>query len=228
LYYNKLRQHINKECKILNIIDHSSDKYIDTEQNTCMFILQKCKGNNNKYIYEKNNNIIFNTIDNIKRIKKYYSESKILDELDFKVSVGNLVWNQNKDILTNDNTKTRLIYNSNIVNNKLELVEFKDEKKKNYIDKPGNTEPVLVVNRGYGKGEYKFNYCLIDIKEQYLIENHLICIQPKEKISKENLIEKYKTIMKSFDNKKTAEFVKLYFENNAINTNELQHILPIF
>ena len=26
-------------------------------------------------------------------------------------------------------------------------------------------------------GEYKFNYCLIDTDKDYLIENHLICIE---------------------------------------------------
>ena len=228
LYYNKLRKHINKNYKILNIIDHSSDKYIDTEQNTCMCILQKCKGDNSLYIYEKNENIVFNTLLNIKKIKEYYIDSKTLDELEFNVCVGKLVWNQHKPILTNDKTKTRLIYNSNIVNKKLEFVDFKDSNKLNFIDKPGQNGPILVVNRGYGKGEYKFSYCLIDIKEEYLIENHLICIQSKNKMNNVKLIKKYKKIIKSFENKKTEDFVKLYFENNAINTSELQYILPIY
>lgn len=229
LYYDKLRQNINKNYKILNIIDHSSDKYIDTEQNTCMFILQNCKGDNKSFIYEKNNNIIFNTKSNIKQIKSFYEEAKTLDELGFQVSVGKLVWNQNKDILSDDDSKTRLIYNSDIVNNKLQVTSFKDPKKKNYIDKLGVKGPILVVNRGYGTGEYKFNYCLIDLEDkEYLIENHLICIKPKKEMKKDKLIKEYNKIIKSFENKKSSEFVKLYFENNAINTNELQFILPIF
>ena len=229
LYYDKLKEYINKNYKIIDIVDHSSDKYIDTEQNTCMFILQNCKGDNTSFIYEKNNNIIFNTKSNIEQINSFYEEAKTLDELGFEVSVGKLVWNQNKDILSNDDSKTRLIYNSDIVNNKLQVTSFKDPKKKNYIDKSGIKGPILIVNRGYGKGEYKFNYCLIDLKDkEYLIENHLICIKPKKGMKKEKLIKEYKKIIKSFENKKSSEFVKLYFENNAINTNELQFILPIF
>ena len=229
LYYDKLRQHINKNYKIIDIVDHSSDKYIDTEQNTCMFILQNCKGDNKSFIYEKNSNIIFNTKSNIKQIKSFYKEAKTLDGLGFEVSVGKLVWNQNKDILSDDDSKTRLIYNSDIKDNKLQVTSFKDPKKKNYIDKPGVKGPILVVNRGYGKGEYKFNYCLIDLEDkEYLIENHLICITPKKEMKKEKLIKEYNNIIKSFENKKSSEFVKLYFENNAINTNELQFILPIF
>jgi hypothetical protein len=34
--------------------------------------------------------------------------------------------------------------------------------------------------------------------------------------------------MKSLSNKKTQEFIKTYFGNNAINTTEINYILPIF
>ena len=45
---------------------------------------------------------------------------------------------------------------------------------------------------------------------------------------KEDLIALYKKIIESFKNKKTLEFIKLYFGNNAINTVELCKILPIY
>tara|TARA_B110000208_G_C11776672_1_gene432269 strand:+ start:199 stop:1446 length:1248 start_codon:yes stop_codon:yes gene_type:complete len=228
LYYNKLREKIFTEYKIVDIIDHSCNEYLETEQNTFMFIVQKCKGRNNSFTFKLDNNIIFNTKKNIKLIKKLYDNTTTLDKMGFKVCVGTCVWNQNKDILTNDSSKTRLIYNSNIVNNELKLVEFNNEQKKNYIDKKGKNDIILVVNRGYGKGEYIFNYCLIDINHEYLIENHLICIEYIDKIKKEELIKKYNTIIQSFNNNKTNEFIKLYFENNAINTTELQYVLPIF
>ena len=96
------------------------------------------------------------------------------------------------------------------------------------IEKDGLTEPLLVLNRGYGKGTYKFNYCLIDIEKPYLIENHLICIKSINKLNKKDLINKYKKIINSFENNKTVEFIKLYFTNNAINTTELNYILPIY
>jgi hypothetical protein len=41
---------------------------------------------------------------------------------------------------------------------------YKDEDKKNYIDKDGLAEPILVLNRGYGKGSYILNYCSIKFK----------------------------------------------------------------
>ena len=228
LYYNKVRDEIYKNYKIIDIIDHSKNEYLETEQNTCMFIIQKCKGKNNKFTFKLDDNIIFNSKETIKKITELCNNTTSIDKMGFKVCVGTCVWNQNKDILTNDNSKTRLIYNSNIVNNELKLVEFSNKQKKNYIDKEGKKDIILVVNRGYGKGEYIFNYCLVDIEEDYLIENHLICITSKDVVEKEELIKKYKIIINSFNNKKTNEFISLYFENNAINTTELQYVLPIF
>lgn len=220
LYYNKLRTFIDKNCKIIDIVNCKDDDYLETAQETVIFIVQNKKSSNDKYKLEKGNLLIFNTKDNIKKIKKLYENSKSLDELDCTINVGTVVWNQHKDILTDDNKKTRLIYSGDIKDNKLILTNYKDPQKKNFIDKEGNSETILVLNRGYGKGEYVFNYCLIEHKN-YLIENHLICIKSKDK-------SVYKKIIESFNNKKTGKFVKLYFGNNAINTTELKYILPIY
>jgi hypothetical protein len=165
------------------------------------------------------------------RLKELYKDSKTLSELGFKVSVGTVVWNQCKDILTDDNTQTRLIYSSDIQNNALTIKQYNNEQKKNYIKKAGVNRPLIVINRGYGVGEYKFNYCLIDNDKDYLIENHLICIEYislEEAISKEQLIAKYNKIIMSLKDKRTQDFIDVYFGNNAINTTEMNCVLPIY
>lgn len=232
LYYDKTRKHISKYYKILHIIDCASDKYIDTQQDTIILIVQKTKiYNNSPFILEKHNYTIFVTEENKQTLMKLYTNSSSLWDLGFKVSVGTVVWNQCKDILTHDTTKTRLIYSSDIDNNKLIMKKYNNDEKKNYINKEGITRPVLVINRGYGVGEYKFNYCLInesnDYKE-YLIENHLICVECQTELEDNKLIELYKKIMLSFDDERTLEFINIYFGNNAINTTELNYMLPIY
>jgi hypothetical protein len=88
---------------------------------------------------------------------------------------------------------------------------------------------MILLNRGYGVGEYKFNYCLIDEKKEYLVENHLICIEYKdETLTHKEMIEKYEKIICSLNDKRTLEFVPLYFGNNAINTTELNFVLPVY
>tara|TARA_B110000093_G_scaffold148699_1_gene161827 strand:+ start:1559 stop:2806 length:1248 start_codon:yes stop_codon:yes gene_type:complete len=235
LYYNKLRKYINNNYTIISI-SSTNDKYLDTSQKTILFII--CNNKNNiilkeeenehNFVLTKDNYIIFNTLDNIRKIKELYISSTTLKREGFIVSVGKVVWNQVKDKLTYDKTKTRLIYSGDISNNKLELTKFKNSYKKNYIDMVGKNKQVILINRGYGVGSYKFNYCIIDVDFDYVVENHLLIIEYTKIIEKKDLIIKLNNIIKSLDNKKCLDFIKLYFKNNAINVNEIENILPIY
>lgn len=231
LYYNKTRGYINENFKILDIVE-CVDKYIETQQETIILIVQKTttEYQNSKYYLNVGSSIIFGTPQSIVELSKLYENSTSLTKLGFKVKVGTVVWNQCKDILTNDNSKSRLIYSSDIKNNKLIMKEYSNKQKKNYIDKDGETDPLLVINRGYGVGTYNFNYCIINehTNDEYLIENHLIYIKYNKTIDNNTLIDMYKKIIMSFKHNKTKKFIKIYFGNNAINTSELANILPIY
>jgi adenine-specific DNA-methyltransferase len=232
LYYDKTRKHIIQNYTILNIIECCDDKYIDTKQDTIILVLQneKPKNNNTEYNINISGYNIFGTPDNISKLTELYTDTKTLSDLGFNVSVGNIVWNQHKKDLTDDSDKTLLIYSSDITNNKLTIKQYANKEKKNYINKTGTDEALLIINRGYGVGCYNFNYCIINENDniKYLIENHLICIKYMKSLSKKELVIKYKKIMKSFNDYKTIEFIKIYFGNNAINTTELCKILPIY
>ena len=254
-YYRFLREHILKKFKIL-AIHECNEKYIETGQDTIMMIIQnsarKSKEtddietkqkyrtlnleNNEEYFINRRCEWVFLTNRNRQKIKKLYENSTSLHELGFNVRVGRLVWNQNKEILTDDNTRTRLIYSSDIKDGKLITQEYKNPEKKNYIKQKGIQDMILLVNRGYGKGTYSFNYCLLDVEFEYLIENHLICIEYRgidknkntKKLKRSELLKKYKAIIKSFEDTRTKQFVECYFGNNAINTSELNYYLPIY
>ncbi len=233
LYFAKVRQRVYNEFEILNLFE-CDDNYIETKQKTIILIIRK-KEKMTKIILNKNKLFVveqamsaLGTRENIKTIKNLMKETKTLEQMGFKVTVGKVVWNQNKQILTSDKNKTRLVYSSDISDKTLVFKEYSNEAKKNFIDKKGQTGPILVLNRGYGVGDYKFEYCLINESFEYLIENHLICIEHIGLIDDEELFKKYETIIESFENDKTLEFIKTYFGNNAINTTELCKILPIY
>lgn len=229
LYYDKTRKYINQHCTILHIVE-CNDVYMETKQPTVLLILQKTKTtpDNNAYILIRNGYVIFGVETNIKELKLLYDKSNHLSSLQFDVNVGTVVWNQCKSILTDDTTQTRLIYSSDILNNDLIFKKYKNDEKKNYIERPGRTGPVLVVNRGYGTGIYNFQYCLITGEVEYLIENHLICIHYTGSLKETYLMNLYEKIITSLNDPRTKKFIKLYFGNNAINATELKYILPIY
>jgi type I restriction-modification system DNA methylase subunit len=234
LYYDKTRKHIVSAFEILHILE-GTDDFLETSQGTIILILRNASKsltvNKSPYVFDIGGYTIIGYPQHISELRSLCSNATTLSDMGFTVSVGNVVWNQCKPLLTDDTTKTLLIYSSDIKNNKLTIQTYSNKDKKNYIKKTGSKEPVLVVNRGYGMGNYKLQYCLIDEDDQeYLIENHLICIKitPHTYIDRENAIGRYNQIIRSFENEKTHKFIRLYFANNAINTTELHKIVPIF
>ena len=228
LYYNKLRDLIDKNYEIISIEDCEGAKWLETTQETMILCVKKKVGNNGEWVIKKGEYTIFNTKEKVKRITELYEGSKTLNEMDFKVNVGNVVWNQCKKQLSMDENDTRLIYSGDIKDKKLIKKAYKNVEKKNYIKKEGNNDIILVMNRGYGVGRYNFDYCMIDMEEKYLIENHLICIRYEKEIEKEDKRKLYEKICGSLDDERTKEFIRLYFGNGAVNTTELREIIPIY
>ena len=92
-YYEKTRNYIYENFKILHILEGSCD-YLETSQNTVILIVQNTKKNvkNDNFII-RINGIIFGTPKNI-NIRKLYKDNTTLKDLGFIVKVGNIVWNQ--------------------------------------------------------------------------------------------------------------------------------------
>jgi hypothetical protein len=230
-YYSSIREHLIQNGNILNIIDFEKDnKFIDTQQTTIGLIFQKT---NNKtispYSLKIENNYIFT--GNLLKLHTIFEGSTTLQKLGLNVKTGNIVWNEKKELLTNDNTKTMLIYNSNITkNNELNIMEFSNKDKKQYINLTGSIEPIIVVNRGNGNSKYKLNYSIIELNKPYLVENHLNIIYPTNKTlySSIELLNLYNKILISFQNPKTLLFIKEFLGNNSLSKTELLTIFPIF
>jgi adenine-specific DNA-methyltransferase len=232
-YYSKIRNYIKETCKIIEIIDFEKDnKFIDTQQSTFGIILKKEP--NNKiasiecnYSIKFNNNFMF-TNDSV-FLKSLLEGTTTLEKLGLSVRTGNIVWNQHKDKLTDDDNETVLIYNTNLTKeHTIDLKTFKNEEKHQYIRKDGRLEPILVVNRGNGNSTYKLNYALVTNIGPYLIENHLNEVYSIKKLKKEELIILFNKVIQSFENPKTQLFINLFLGNNGLSKTELETIFPIY
>jgi hypothetical protein len=202
----------------------------DTLQPTsAFFIRNKIRKTPSPMVYDFNGISLFT--DQKKLFQNLVKNTKTLTELDFTVKNGDTVWNQLKDKMSNNDEDMLLIYTDNIKNNKFQLTTFKTPKKEQYIktDRTGNTEPCIIISRGYGNSTYAFNYALLDIDKPYLHENHIIGIFYKNPEStRDEKIEKLNKIIESFNDPKTKEFIENFSGNNALNTTEIKNILPIY
>ena len=231
LYYSKIRNYIKQTCSIIKIDDYSSlNDFIDTDQSTFGLVLQKntaeVEPTECKYSMLFNGNFMFT--NNSSELREIFEGATTIEKMGLKVRTGQVVWNEVKDELTNNEADAVLIYNTNISkDNKLELKKFKNDQKGQYINRDGRSDPVLVVNRGNGNSAYKLNYAVIS-ECSFLVENHLNEIYAPEGMNSKHALETYKKIIRSFENPKTKKFIKMFLGNNGLSKTELETIFPIY
>jgi hypothetical protein len=234
-YYSKIRNYIKSTCSILDIIDfETTADFLETQQSTFALIIRRltevptvslgpCR-----HSIKLGQNYVF--CENADTINTLFQGSTTLERLGLRVKTGTVVWNQHKPILTHDNTKCLLVYNSNVSNdNTLQICEFGNDEKKQYIHMDGSRDRILVVNRGNGNSAYKLSYMQIGGQGQpeYLVENHLNMIISDTLIG-DALTAVYDRVINSFKDARTAEFIKLFLGNNGLSKTELETIFPIY
>lgn len=228
-YYSKIRDYIKSTCTILSIIDFEKDGgFIDTQQSTFGLIIRKTISPPStlcNYSFKFHDTFMFT--ENAEELKTILEGSTTLRNMGLSVKTGTIVWNQHKEKLTDDQTKTLLLYNSNISGNKITMKNFSNGEKKQYINMTGNTTPVIVVNRGNGNSTYVLSYAFIDLNTQFLVENHLNFITSNETTVEERN-KKYNIVLQSFKNPKTEQFIKTFLGNNGLSKTELETIFPIY
>ena len=135
LYYDKIRKYIaNYTILNLTIFKNNEDnmKFIDTTQETILLIIQNKPPQvyDNRYTKDIYQYTVYNDIGNIEYLNGIYNSTTNLYNMGFNVKVGNIVWNKEKSILTDNDNETRLIYSSDIEENNLIMKDYKNEEKR--------------------------------------------------------------------------------------------------
>lgn len=135
-YYAKIREHILRTCRILDIMVFDQAEFIDTEQETFGIFLQKGNGSlESPFVINMSDNWILT--ENAERLRSLLAGSTTLKALGYSVKTGSFVWNEHKDKLSDDATKPLLIYNSNVAaDHTFVLKTFTNPEKKAFVDLP--------------------------------------------------------------------------------------------
>jgi hypothetical protein len=220
-YYEKMRRYLIKNTKVL-AVEPLNGSYIETQQATFILVVQEAWGssNSNDFFLERGDNIYLTPYKT--ELTSLLKNSSTLFELGFEVKTGEVVWNQEKDKLTDEGTL--LIYSANFKDGNIVLGV--NEPKKQYITgfkKSPLSGKAILINRGYGNAAYSLNSVLVDY-DSFYAENHVNVVRPKTRES-ELLIEK---VYKSLQSAKTARFIGMFIGNNALSKNEIESCLPIW
>lgn len=207
-YYKTLRKFIYDNYSILHLEEDISFK--DVSLKVCLIIIQKTEIKNNLYFSLKDDNYFI--IEN--NLSELYPTIK---ELGFNITIGDIIWNQNKKILSDvreTNTKI-LIYSSNIGFKRIQESNIKNLEKKQYIsNKIIKYKNCIILPRNINN---KLRFYLIKDNKDFVFENHVIIITHSEL----NKLEKLYTYL---TDEKNDLIIKKYFKSTNISKNEVYNI----
>ncbi len=218
-YYEPCRKYMAENVTITHV-QNLSGGFMDTAQDTMALIIKNEKPGPSRPYF------VFGTSisPHWKEIDAIVKNAATLRDLGWGVRTGDVVWNEHKAKLRNDEG-TLVIYTTNIVDGNLVLGNLKGEAKGQYIQDFQGTPtrgPAFLVSRGYGN-RYKFSWTFVPI-EEFWAENHLNVIRPNN----QEAIQWTDRIKRSFRDPRTELFIKYYFGNGSISKTELETIFPIF
>ena len=140
-------------------------KFQDVAIKVSLLIIRKNK-THNKYFYLNNDNYF------ITENYKQFSNTKTLKEIGFNVSIGEIVWNQHKERLTNNTDEKMLLYSTNIDVDNLSLINNRD-RKQYIINQEVKYNNCIIFPRTISK---KLKYFFVKNNTNYIFENHVLVL----------------------------------------------------
>jgi adenine-specific DNA-methyltransferase len=219
-YYEPCRRYILETCTVRHV-ENVEGSYYETQQQTMILIVQKKPSSDHPFFLERGGAIYLTPF--YRELRTLLDGSLSLSEIGWTVKTGEVVWNQEKDKLADSGDL--IIYSGNIIDNKL-VIGNPGKDKKQYIQnfKGSLCEgPALVVARGYGNTSYTFHFAVVKEGISFYGENHVNVIRAtaQSKVTLEQIV-------RSFQNVKTNEFLRMFVGNGALSKTELETVLPIF
>ena len=236
-YFSKLRKFIvdNSNIEYLHVLDDPK-LFHGAQQTTMLLILKKGKNKGN-YIFKKNGLLIFS--EEVKYLENAFKNKIALCDFGYEVKTGKIIWNENKNLLTNDQRKgVLLIWAQNITSTGLNL--FTNNKKPQYIKKDNpNIGPAIVVNRITGSVKTaKLKAAIVPPGMKFFAENHVNVITPPKNIVQRQLeLSNDKTIKKQsisldevakqLSSQEKLKVIRNITGNTQISKTELERLFPI-
>jgi len=226
-YFANLRKYIMAHTDIQHLELISSSSIFTNAQQQVMILILKKQKNSKKYVFSKNNLTIFTP--NKMKLKQSFTNKSTLFESGFRVKTGSVVWNTNKEKLTNSaQNNTLLIWSHNIKNQKLTL---HNNKKPQYIDtKISESGPAILVNRIIGTSIHtRIRAVFVPKSTQFLAENHVNIIYPPPEINGKKVTNKLlQSIVSQISSVETTALIRNISGNTQLSKTELWKLIPIY
>jgi len=234
-YFHKLRNYIVQNANIEYLHVLRDPKIFHGALQSIMLLVLKKGENKGDYLFKKNGILIFS--EGAKYLQMIFKDKTTLHDLNYQVKTGRLIWNENKNLLTNNPKEgIPLIWSRNITENGLEFPILGN--KPQYVKrKDFDIGPAIVVNRITGAvKDSKLKAAFIPSGMKFIAENHVNVIFPPSKqeqtkmdfgnnLPKKNL--PIENIIKQISSLSSIKAIKNITGNTQISKNELEKLFPI-
>jgi len=222
-YYQPCRDAIAKDSTVLHC-ENLEGGFYDTAQDTMLLVLRRAIETppNRQFLVTLHGRTLLSP--HATDLQRLIQGATTLTALGLQVKTGDIVWNEHKSDL-HDTEGTLLIYSSNIVNNALTYPPLRGEKKQYVRGQTAEpvTGPAILVCRGYGNS-FHLSYAFVEAGRRFYGENHINVITAKTAAA----IPHLQTVLRSFADPRTAQFIRMFVGNGAFSKTELESVLPIF
>lgn len=223
-YFRKLRDFIVKNADIVFMKVLEDEKIFDGASHMFQLIVLRKGENTGRYVFRRGSFLIFS--EEAEALEKAFRGSKTLKELGYKVKTGKIIWNENKDRLTNDpEGSITLIWSHNIKKGKL-VLEAK-QRKPQYIKiehRKADIGPAIAVKRVVGHPKRaSIEAALIPPGLPFAAENHVNVIYPPKEAS----LEEMREIVEQLNSDETQKIIRMITGNTQISKRELEELVPL-
>ena len=233
-YFSAVREYILETSEVahLSTLD-DAHLFYGANQTPMLMILRK-GGDSDRYVFSKNGVTILS--EEAEYLRDAFDGARTLLDMGYEVETGALVWNQNRDALTdNDDEDTvPVVWSRNITEDGLVLDNH---------DKPQNVErdpvrdkvregPAIAVNRVVGKpGSGSLRACLIPEGTEFVGENHVNLIFPPDTRQTTFGGDGHETMpleeaLRQLNSQEKTEVLRSITGNTQVSKNELLKLFP--
>lgn len=232
-YFKELRDYIIENCSIEYMSVHEDSEIFEDASQSIMYIVIKKGGNHNDYVFEKNDIQIFS--EEAEYLEEAFENKKTLSEMGFNVRTGRLVWNQNKEKLTETETDDSypIVWSKNIGDGEIKIDPEQHTKPQYVQDYEYSEGPAVVVNRVVGQpGQGSIRAGLIPEGQKFVAENHVNVIQPEKDHKQSTLVDgnstdiSFSSVLEQLNADENIDIVQTITGNSQISKTELQELFP--
>jgi adenine-specific DNA-methyltransferase len=222
-YFRKLREFIMRNSDIIYLKVLDNPYIFHNVNHTFQLLVLKKVPNTGRYVFRKSDSLIFS--EKAEDLKKIFSEASTLKELGYKVQTGRVVWNQNREKLTNDPYEgILLIWSHNVKNGELVLGKNRRPQYIKYPVEKADRGPAIVVTRIVGHPKKaSIEAAFVPSNISFVAENHVNVIYPPKEATFHEIME----IVHQLNSSETQKIVSMITGNTQISKKELENLVPI-